>query len=157
MMLDRQMVTSKLEPGAMKPIYFCLLLFASFSAWSQAPPNWTSKQLIEPADLAKVIAANKLMPIIISVGPGAPIPKSVNVGMVDTPEGINKLKNELASVPKKAEIVVYCGCCPFGHCPNVRPAIDVLKEMNFTNYRLLNIPNNIKKDWIDQGYPTSKG
>jgi hypothetical protein len=38
----------------------------------------------------------------------------------------------------------------------VRPAIDALKEMKFTNYYLLDLPNNIKKDWIDKGYPVAK-
>jgi hypothetical protein len=28
--------------------------------------------------------------------------------------------------------------------------------MKFTNYRLLDLPHNIKKDWIDKGYPTVK-
>ena len=60
------------------------------------------------------------------------------------------------SIPKDTKVVVYCGCCPFEHCPNVRPAIDVLKEMKFTNYYLLNLSHNLKTDWIDKGYPTAK-
>jgi thiosulfate/3-mercaptopyruvate sulfurtransferase len=71
-------------------------------------------------------------------------------------ENMDKLKKELGGLLKETNVVVYCGCCPFEHCPNVRPAIDVLKEMKFTNYRLLNLPHNIKTDWIDKGYPTLK-
>ena len=52
-------------------------------------------------------------------------------------------------------VVVYCGCCPFEHCPNIRPAMAVLKEMNFTDYYLLNLLRNIKINWIDKGYPVS--
>jgi hypothetical protein len=29
----------------------------------------------------------------------------------------------------------------------------MLKSMGFTNGKLLNIPTNVKKDWIDKGYP----
>jgi thiosulfate/3-mercaptopyruvate sulfurtransferase len=48
-------------------------------------------------------------------------------------------------------IVFYCGCCPFNHCPNVRPAFKVLKQMGFTNFKLLNLPENLKVNWINIG------
>ena len=126
------------------------------SSHAQNPVNWNEKQLLEPADLAKAIAAGKDIPAIISVGPGATIPNSIHVGMVNTKEGIDKLKIQLQGVDRDKKVVVYCGCCPFEHCPNVRPAIDVLKDLKFTNFFLLNLPHNIKKDWIDKGYPVSK-
>ena len=63
-------------------------------------------------------------------------------------------KEQLKKLPKNKRVVIYCGCCPFEHCPNVRPAIQLLKQMKFTNYRLLDLPKNIKIDWIDKGYPT---
>jgi hypothetical protein len=132
-----------------------IFLLGSISAHAQNPENWTSKQLVEPADLAASIKTNKDLHVVISIGPGAVIPNSLNVGMVNNKEGIAKLKTQLKDVPKEAGIVLYCGCCPFDHCPNVRPAIDVLKQMNFTNYRLLNLPHNIKTDWIDKGFPTA--
>lgn len=144
-----------------KKVSFKTALLAAFlsittgAAVAQTPENWTSKQLEQPADLARNIKENKDLPIIISVGPGAPIPHSVNVGMVNNAEGVSKLKTQLNGVAKNKKVVIYCGCCPFDHCPNVRPAIDVLKELKFTDYRLLNLPNNVKKDWIDQGYPTT--
>jgi thiosulfate/3-mercaptopyruvate sulfurtransferase len=68
---------------------------------------------------------------------------------------LQKLKDSLAGLPKESEIIIYCGCCPFERCPNVRPAIQVLKDLNFTNYKLLNLPHNIKIDWIDKGYPSN--
>jgi rhodanese-related sulfurtransferase len=128
----------------------------AFTAGAQNPVNWTEKQLTEPAVLAKQIDSSKDVPVIISVGPAATIPGSVTIGMTNSAEGVAKLKAQLASIPKDKKIVIYCGCCPFEHCPNVRPAIDALKEMKFTNYFLLNIPHNIKKDWIDMGYPVMK-
>jgi len=131
------------------------LLFA-MNSYGQNPINWTNKQLIQPSELANEINTKKDVPYIISVGPGAVIPNSVNAGMASEKEGLDKLKEQLNNLPKDQKIVIYCGCCPFEHCPNVRPAINVLKEMNFTNFYLLNIPNNIKKDWIDLGYPVEK-
>jgi len=132
------------------------VLFFCFKSEAQNPVNWTDKQLVEPADLATAITTKKDIPVIISVGPGATVPNSIDVGMINNPEGLQKLKAELKTIDKDKKIVVYCGCCPFEHCPNVRPAIDALKEMKFTNYYLLNLPHNIKKDWIDKGYPVSK-
>ncbi|RYF85172.1 MAG: rhodanese-like domain-containing protein [Chitinophagaceae bacterium] len=132
------------------------LLFGSICSQAQNPVNWTEKQLLEPADLATTIAAKKDVPVIISVGPGATIPGSIAIGMVNSPEGLQKLKDQLKIIDKEKKIVIYCGCCPFEHCPNVRPAIDALKEVNFTSYYLLNLPHNIKKDWIDKGYPVTK-
>lgn len=136
------------------------LLLGSFFLFlgsnAQSANNWTDKQLLEPSELATVIAAQKDVPVVISVGPGAPIPNSVKVGITNNSEGQEKLKAQLAGLAKDTKIVVYCGCCPFEHCPNVRPAIDVLKQTGFTNYYLLNLPHNIKRDWIDKGYPVAK-
>jgi len=137
-------------------IKYLLLVAACFSClglFAQKPENWTSDQLMDPALLANAISTGKELPVIICVGPGAPIPHSINVGTTGEKPALAKLKKELSKLPKDAKVLVYCGCCPFEHCPNVRPAIDALKAMNFTNYFLLNIPNNLKKDWIDKGYP----
>lgn len=123
---------------------------------AQKPVNWTEAQLLEPAQLAQTIKAQKNVPVIISIGPGALIPGSVDVGATDNKEGIAKLNKTLIKLKKDTAVVVYCGCCPFAHCPNVRPAIDRLAQMGFTNYKLLNLPRNIKMDWMDKGYPTGK-
>ena len=128
----------------------------SFNSNAQNPVNWTPSQLMEPSDLAGTLQAKKDVPVIISVGPGATIPQSIAIGMVNEKDGIEKLRQQLVKIPRDKKVVVYCGCCPFEHCPNVRPAINALKEMRFTNYYLLNIPSNMKKDWIDKGYPVAK-
>ena len=135
---------------------FPLLFLLSFKSEAQKPENWTSDQLIEPATLASEIGAKTNVPLVISVGPGATIPNSIHTGMASTTEGVEALKQQLQNTPKDKKIIIYCGCCPFEHCPNVRPAIDVLKELKFTNYYLLNLPHNIKADWIDKGYPVAK-
>ena len=123
---------------------------------AQNPVNWTNKQLIKPADLAANLKTNKALPLIFSVGPAATIPHSVEIGMVKDKANLDKFKKQLNGIQKNKKILVDCGCCPYEHCPNVRPAIDALKEMGFTNYFLLDLPQNIKKDWIDKRYPVVK-
>ena len=115
---------------------------------AQNPVNWTNDQLMQPAELAKLINAKKNVPIIFSVGPAATI-----ANMVKEEGNLTKFKDELKKLPKDTKIVVYCGCCPYEHCPNVRPAIEALKELKFTNYYLLDLPHNIRVDWIDKGFP----
>jgi len=109
---------------------------------------------MEPTELSAAIKANKDIPVILSIGPDAIIPRSKDIGMVKEAENMKKFKDELTSLPKDTQIVVYCGCCPFEHCPNIRPAMQLLKDMKFTNYKLLDLPHNIKIDWINKGFPT---
>jgi hypothetical protein len=143
-------------------IFFLFIIATSvfatneFSSQGQNDP-WTPQQLLDPADLAKVLNNSKSpQPIIYSIGMQAIIKGSIDIGPVMMPENLNTLKQKLGKIPKNAAIVVYCGCCPFSRCPNVRPAMQLLKDMQFTNYKLLNLPQNVKVDWIDKGYPMSE-
>lgn len=120
---------------------------------AQNPENWTKDQLMEPAVLANAIRSDKNIPVIYCVGPGVVIPHSINIGMTEDKSNLKKFESSISQLPRNTNIVIYCGCCPFAKCPNVRPAIASLKEMKFTNYHLLNLPNNIKTDWIAKGYP----
>jgi hypothetical protein len=138
-----------------KTLILSLAVLASVVVLAQNPINWTAKQLMEPATLANTIQSGKNVPLILSVGPGAVIPGSKDIGMTKDAQNLVKFKNALKGMPKNTKVVVYCGCCPFERCPNVRPAIAALKELKFTNYYLLNIPTSIKKDWIDKGYPVN--
>ena len=143
----------------MKTLKYILLLtivLCSKSLMAQNPENWTSKELLQPADLAHTIQEGKNVPTIFSVGPSAVIPNSIDIGMVKDKENLEKFRKELKKLPKNKSIVVYCGCCPYEHCPDVRPAIATLKEMGFTNFKLLDLPHNIKVDWLSKGYPANK-
>jgi len=104
--------------------------------------------------LSATLKSNKDVPVIFSIGPGAVIPSSKEIGMIKEADNMNKFKEALSKLPKDTRIVVYCGCCPYEHCPNVRPAIQLMNEMKFTNYKLLDLPHNIRVDWIQKGYPT---
>lgn len=130
-------------------------LIAQPASLRQQEP-WTATQLVAPADLARTIetGAKEQQPLLLSVGPAAMIKGSVDIGPASGKEGLDKLKAALEKQPKDKEIIIYCGCCPFAHCPNIRPAFRLLKEMHFTNAKLLNLEHNIRTDWMDKGYPS---
>ncbi len=143
----------------MKKLLFLtgMLLFSlGMSGLAQQKENpWTPKQLIEPDILAAQLKTQPKdqQPAVIDVGPAGLIKGAIEVGPAEDKEGIEKLKSVLKKLPKDKEIVIYCGCCPFSKCPNVRPAFKTLLEMGFTRPRLLNLSHNLKADWIDKGFP----
>lgn len=144
----------------MKKIFFYFsfsLISISFQQCkAQQPINWSNDELIQPATLAQMVKSNKDLPLIYCVGPGVVIPHSIDIGMVKDSQNLEKFKNSISKLPRDTNMVIYCGCCPFDHCPDVRPAVALLKEMKFTNFHLLNLPDNIKTDWISKGYPQVK-
>jgi thiosulfate/3-mercaptopyruvate sulfurtransferase len=118
------------------------------------PEPWTAKQLMAPADLAAMINdPNAKKPVILCVGPGALIKGSLDMGPANEKINLEKLKQQLSKLPRDTNVVIYCGCCPFEHCPNIRPAFNLLNEMKFSNAHLLNLEHNIKTDWVAKGYP----
>jgi thiosulfate/3-mercaptopyruvate sulfurtransferase len=137
-------------------IAFILIGVAAFALQTQKD-TWTEKQLLAPAQLAKTLSdASAKKPLIYNIGFGGGIPGSIDIGAGRDQASIDKLKEALAKVPKDADIVIYCGCCPFVKCPNVRPAMAAVNEMKFINAKLLNLATNLKTDWIDKGYPVQK-
>jgi len=124
------------------------------STGQQTTEPWTEKQLMPPSELAKILDdPNSKKPILLSIGFGGGIKGSKEIGPATEKKGIENLKKELNNLPKDTNIVIYCGCCPFKDCPNIRPAFNLLNEMEFTNHKLLNLSDNLKVDWIDKGYP----
>jgi len=122
-----------------------------------ASEPWTDSQLMAPAELAQKLkqgSTNK--PLVYSVGPGALILGSVDMGPAHEKENLEKFRKALEKLPVNAQVIIYCGCCPFERCPNIRPAFSLLVEMKFTNARLLNLEHNIRTDWVDKGYPSVK-
>ena len=59
-----------------KILLLLLIVTGAVKTLAQNPENWTSKQLMQPAELAKILSSGKQFPVIISVGPGAMIPHS---------------------------------------------------------------------------------
>lgn len=138
------------------PMYAKLLLSLLLLGVLQQPVDpWTPSQLLEPADLAARIK-NGTAPLLICVGPSGLITGSIEAGPAHEAVHLDSLKTLLASVDRNREVVIYCGCCPFVHCPNVRPAFNLLLSMHFTHARLLDLSHNIKTDWLDHGYPVKQ-
>jgi hypothetical protein len=132
----------------------CSILF-SIPAFSQNNSEpWKPEQLIAPEILVAAINNPAVVkPLIISIGPSGLIKDAINTGPAGKKENLSKLKNLLSGEKKNREIIVYCGCCPYKNCPNIRPAFSLLNSMKFTNNKLLDLPRNLKVDWIDHGYP----
>lgn len=129
-----------------------IMIGASFMRRQTEP--WRPDQLMEPKDLAAILNSSTIAkPLIISVGPAGLIKDAVDIGPAHEKENFDKLKEFLSKEKKDRQIVIYCGCCPFEHCPNIRPAFKLLNEMKFTNQKLLNLSHNLKADWINNGYP----
>jgi thiosulfate/3-mercaptopyruvate sulfurtransferase len=115
--------------------------------------------LIQPAELVKVLQSGKTTPVILNVGPRmlylqAHIPGAEYIGPGSDPEAIKQLRARAQSLPHSSLIVLYCGCCPWSHCPNVAPAYSELQRMGFTNIKVLYIADNLGTDWVYKGYPT---
>ena len=131
-----------------------LFLSSIAQALPQSDEPWTDKQLQDPAALAAAIADSKApKPVIFNIGPAQQIKGAIAIGPASKPANLEKLKQQLAKLPRDKEVVIYCGCCPFRRCPNVRPAFKLLQQMKFKNAKLLNLSSNLKDDWISKGYP----
>ena len=131
-----------------------LLLFIVMAFNKNQTEPWRPDQLMTPKDLATIINSSAdVKPLIISVGPAGLIKDAINIGPANDKENLKKLKELLSKEKKDKEIVIYCGCCPFKNCPNIRPAFSLLNSMKFTQHKLLDLPHNLKADWINYDYP----
>ena len=121
-----------------------------------------SRRLMNPEDLVKLLQSGKEKPLMLQVGSRmlfleAHIPGSAYAGAAASAAGLEQLRTRVAPLPRSKFIVLYCGCCPWDHCPNVKPADDALHALGFTNVKVLYIANNFGTDWVDKGYPSAKG
>jgi thiosulfate/3-mercaptopyruvate sulfurtransferase len=124
---------------------------------------WTAAQVVQPSDLAPELADKTGKPSTIlyvgfrSLFAGGHIPEAVFHGTSSTEQGLANLRKWAGSLPRSTSLILYCGCCPFEKCPNVRPAFTALNDMGFTKLRVLVIPTSFASDWADKGYVIQKG
>lgn len=122
-----------------------------------------ASRLIKPDDLVKILrSSDSTKPLMIQVGfhvlySQAHIPGSEYIGPASSETGLQSLRKRVGSLPRNKFIVLYCGCCPWGHCPNIKPADDALRAMGFSNVKVLYIADNFGTDWVEKGYPVSTG
>jgi rhodanese-related sulfurtransferase len=129
-----------------------ILAFASFK--KDQLGNWKEKQLITPeALLEQMNRGDTANLLLLNTGPVEDIKGAVTIGVVEDAKNLAKLKEYLKDVPKDKQVVIYCGCCPLSVCPNLKPAYNALKEMEFKNYKILKLTHDLQEDWIDKGYP----
>ena len=140
-----------------------LMLLAALPALAQpgSAPTIPQSVLIQPEELAATLKGGP-RPVILQVGfkvmyDEAHIPGALYAGPGSKDDGIAVLKEAAASIGKSQEVILYCGCCPWEHCPNVAAAWRTLKELGFTNLKVLYIPKNFGADWVEKGYPVVKG
>jgi hypothetical protein len=137
---------------------------APFAVHAATVDPWTTSETVEPAKLVKELKTReeRNRPVVVCVSPHVMyesdhIPGAIYDGPGSTEEGLSNLKNWARSMPRSANIVIYCGCCPLDHCPNIRPAFRTLKSMGFTHLRVLLLRTNFYTDWFAKGYPVEKG
>lgn len=137
-------------------------LRAQTSAHVPAAPGtdvpWSAHDLVEPATLAARLSNHERnLPIILNIGAVEDIKGAYHIGPVNKPENLARLQSYARSLAANAPVIIYCGCCPFAHCPNIRPAYLKLKKLGFTHVAVLNLPVNLKTNWIAKNYPLAPG
>jgi thiosulfate/3-mercaptopyruvate sulfurtransferase len=146
------------------PMTLLVLLSVCAPAFGQhASPTAGAEPLMQPEDLARVLSATGGdKPLILMVGPHsfygeAHIPGSEYIGPSKEESGIEALKDRVKDVAHDQFVVLYCGCCPWKMCPNVRPAYQELVSLGFSRVKMLYIAKNFGADWVKKGYPVEKG
>jgi rhodanese-related sulfurtransferase len=161
-----------IQPAVFRSFVFRVSIFTMIAAAvafavAQGPANQVdplppgSNQVIQPEELAQALKGTR-KPVVLYVGPKsfyaqAHIPGAENIGPVARPEGMEKLRARAVLLPKDSPVVIYCGCCPWDHCPNIRPAYAELKKAGFTSVRVLYLQDSFGTNWKDKGLPVASG
>lgn len=144
-------------------------LFALLSQPANAVAQNTSASsiptvdLLQPTEFAAILQSPSTpKPLMLQVGSHvlfaeAHIPGSEYAGPTGQDTGLQVLRDRVAKVPRDTAILLYCGCCPWSHCPNIAPAYNQLHSLGFNNVKVLYLADNFGANWVDKGYPTAKG
>ncbi len=152
-------------------VVLCLLIPSCSKAQKKNPEDekilisksdpWTKNDLIMPETLTSELKSNNEKPMIIQIGFNMlydqnHIPGSIYAGPAFKNNGIQKLKETLQNVDRNKNIVLYCGCCKWIDCPNIRPGFKAIKDMGFKNAKLLYLKNTFMINWVNKGYPSTQ-
>jgi thiosulfate/3-mercaptopyruvate sulfurtransferase len=125
---------------------------------------WTKGQVFAAADLVRELPNSKggTAPAIVYVGfrtlfEGGHVPLASFHGTASKEAGLRELRTWAGALPRSTNLVIYCGCCPFDRCPNIRPAYTAVHDLGFTHVRVLVLPTSFAADWVEKGYPIRKG
>lgn len=123
---------------------------------------WTADQVMTPASLVKELSREaSTRPAVACVAfdflyRGAHVPGAVFLGPGRDPNAIATLTKWARELPSDQEVVLYCGCCPWSRCPNIRPAYRALADLGFKRVRVVRIDRDFGRDWVTKGYPVEK-
>lgn len=127
------------------------------AAHAQSASTIPADVLVQPDALHHELQAHPHAYLILQVGSRmlfdqAHIPGAEYAGPASTAAGLDGLRARVSGLSRSRAIVLYCGCCPWGHCPNIAPAWKLLRGMGFTQVRMLYIADNFGSDWVNRGY-----
>jgi thiosulfate/3-mercaptopyruvate sulfurtransferase len=146
-----------------------LVLIISYVCWfpiyaqvASSAGGIPSDRLMQPAELAGMLQTAGQKPLILQVGSHvlfaeAHIPGAEYAGPGGQEAGLQVLRDRVRNVSRDQFIVIYCGCCPWVKCPNIKPAYRALQTLGFTAIKVLYISDNFGTDWAAKGYPIAKG
>jgi thiosulfate/3-mercaptopyruvate sulfurtransferase len=145
-------------------IAICATYGVSVHAQQAAAPADTAippEAILQPAELVAMLNSSP-KPLVLQTGSHvlfaeAHITGAEYAGPGGKSEGIEALRARVNGLNKDSLIVIYCGCCPWVRCPNIRPAYEELRKLGFTNVKALYLAQNFGTDWVDKGYPVAKG
>jgi len=119
-------------------------------------------ELIQPEELNRLLnTQGGEKPVVLQVGSllmfrEAHIPGAEFAGAGSQAVGLQQLQKRVAPLAHDTFIVLYCGCCPWGRCPNVGPAFKLLHGFGFTHVKVLYLANNFGADWVDKGFAVER-
>ena len=136
---------------------------SAFGAETIAASSIPTAGILQPATLAATLRSDAAVrPLVLQVGfrklfDEAHIIGAEYAGPGGASGGLALLRERVVKLPKDSAIVLYCGCCPWDHCPNIGAAFSELRLLGFRNVKALYIAHDFGTDWIEKGYPVTKG
>jgi thiosulfate/3-mercaptopyruvate sulfurtransferase len=154
-----------------------LLLFSVLCAGAHAQPTSQASQaastssadaaipaaqLLQPEELVQMLRSSGEKPLVLQVGSHvlyaeAHIPGSEYAGAGGQDAGLQALRDRVKGLDRSQFLVIYCGCCPWDKCPNIRPAYRQLHTLGFTRVKVLYLADNFGANWINKKYPVARG
>ena len=150
-----------------------MLIPSCYGQWerpsiSMAPQQGTALEIssdhfVQPKELNDLLLDKALAhPLVLQIGSHvlfaeAHIPASEYAGPAGQPDGLTILRKRIKALPRNTFLVLYCGCCPWNHCPNIEPAYKEAIAMGFSNVKVLYLPDNFGANWVAKGYAVEKG
>jgi thiosulfate/3-mercaptopyruvate sulfurtransferase len=141
----------------------CILGASGIGAAAIPASSIPAEDLVQPGDLAATLrTTSAVRPLVLQVGfrklfDEAHIVGAEYAGPGGESDGLAMLRKRVANLPKDSPIVIYCGCCPWDHCPNIGAASSALRTLGFRNVKVLYISSDFGTDWIEKGYPVTRG